>query len=288
MEYLDAVSDHGDRPVAWRDLNSFSFAGLRIPLASQQGIFRPQGFLFPISIRTAPPSLSGAPPYEDRITPEWFLAYRYRGTDPNHRENVWLRQAMEAGVTMAYLLGLDKGVYDVHGAGVVGDSPAELTFHMALFPIDSVAVGMTAEATGSGLAARRHYLALVRRRAGQAFFRSTVLAAYRTRCTVCRLRRGELLDAAHIIPDYAGGQLVVSNGLALCKIHHAAYDSNLVGIRPDYVAEVRADLLDERDGPMLRHGLQEVHGQAIILPRSESQYPDRQALEVRYEQFRVA
>jgi putative restriction endonuclease len=119
-------------------------------------------------------------------------------------------------------------------------------------------------------------------------FRALVLNAYRTQCAVCRLRHGELLDAAHIVPDFAGGPLVVTNGVALCKIHHAAYDNNIVGIRPDYVTEVRADLLAEEDGPMLRHGLQGIHGQRILLPRSPAQHPDTTALELRYEQFRVA
>jgi hypothetical protein len=35
----------------------------------------------------------------------------------------------------------------------------------------------------------------------------------------------ELLDAAHILPDgHPKGEPVVPNGLALCKLHHAAFD----------------------------------------------------------------
>ena len=49
----------------------------------------------------------------------------------------------------------------------------------------------------------------------------------------------------------------VRNGLALCKIHHAAYDHNIIGINADYNIEVREDVLAEIDGPMLKHGLQE-------------------------------
>jgi len=41
----------------------------------------------------------------------------------------------------------------------------------------------------------------------------------------------------------------VPNGLALCKIHHAAFDMNILGIRPDHVVEIRTDVLEERDGP---------------------------------------
>ena len=43
------------------------------------------------------------------------------------------------------------------------------------------------------------------------------------RCALCRLRHQELLDAAHITPDSeAEGEPLVSNGVVLCKLHHAA------------------------------------------------------------------
>ena len=38
------------------------------------------------------------------------------------------------------------------------------------------------------------------------------------------------------------------NVLSLCKIHHAAYDKNILGISPDYQVKVRIDILDEVDG----------------------------------------
>jgi hypothetical protein len=59
-----------------------------------------------------------------------------------------------------------------------------------------------------------------------------VLRAYRDCCAVCRLRHEELLDAAHILPDgHPRGEPVVRNGLALCKLHHAAFDRHILGIR---------------------------------------------------------
>jgi predicted restriction endonuclease len=82
------------------------------------------------------------------------------------------------------------------------------------------------------------------------------------------LRHPELLDAAHIIPDaHPSGQPVVPNGLSICRIHHGAYDNNLIGIRPDFVVEVPHDVLRERDGPMLRHGIQELADERITIPR---------------------
>ncbi|HPR48835.1 MAG TPA: hypothetical protein PK341_12710 [Spirochaetota bacterium] len=39
--------------------------------------------------------------------------------------------------------------------------------------------------------------------------------------------------------------------------------------------------------PMLKHGLQGMHGQKIILPGRANQYPHRKLLEMRYEKFRL-
>jgi putative restriction endonuclease len=73
-----------------------------------------------------------------------------------------------------------------------------------------------------------------------------VLAAYREHCAICRLRHKELLEAAHIVADRdPEGEPHVSNGLALCKLHHAAFDRHIIGVRPDYVVEVRLDILEE-------------------------------------------
>lgn len=117
-------------------------------------------------------------------------------------------------------------------------------------------------------------------------FRGMVVHAYEVRCAVCRLRHGELLDAAHITADSEGtGLAVVSNGVSLCKIHHAAYDRNLMGISPDYRVAINRRLLDEVDGPMLKHGLQEMHGSTLVLPRSRSQHPDPARLDARFTTF---
>ena len=76
-----------------------------------------------------------------------------------------------------------------------------------------------------------------------------------------------LLDAAQIAPDGAlHGELAVSNGMSLCRLHHAAFDRLLLGVHPSYVIHVRRDILEVVDGPMLRHGLQGLEGQRIVVP----------------------
>jgi putative restriction endonuclease len=116
-----------------------------------------------------------------------------------------------------------------------------------------------------------------------------VLEAYNRQCAFCRLRHPELLDAAHIIPDVDElGIPEVTNGLSLCKIHHAAFDSNLVGITPYFKIKIREDILKEEDGPILLHGIQKLHNQTIILPRNKKFWPDQERLEIRYKKFKEA
>ena len=95
---------------------------------------------------------------------------------------------------------------------------------------------------------------------------------------VCRESRpGDrgLLDAAHSTPDSALlGEVVVSNGVSLCRLHHAAFDRLLLGVHPSYVVHVRRDILEEVDGPMLRHGLRGFEGQRIWVPSRRVERPD--------------
>jgi putative restriction endonuclease len=116
-----------------------------------------------------------------------------------------------------------------------------------------------------------------------------VMRAYRHRCAICSLRERALVQAAHIVPDtHAEGIAAVVNGLALCAIHHLAFDRNLIGIDPTGMVHIASRLLREVDGPMLPTGLQGFHGERIALPRRPSDRPDPQRLEARFDQFRRA
>lgn len=133
---------------------------------------------------------------------------------------------------------------------------------------------------------RRYAEQVVRRRLHQPMFRARVMTAHVSTCAVCHLKHPDLLDAAHIISDSSlAGVPRVTNGLALCKIHHAAYDRNLLGITPDYEVPIDRALLDEVDGPMLRHGLQDMHGRELFVPRKALERPSRESLEVRFGEF---
>ncbi len=268
----------------------FGWKGHRVPLMGPQGIFKPAVLPgAPLSITTVPVVEGRDRPYEDEVGPDGLLRYRYRGTDPRHHENVGLRLAMAHQVPLVYLFGTVPGWYRPEWpVFIVGDDPSTLTFTVAMDDPQALRPDLTVDVVDE--ARRRYVTRLARHRLHQLAFRQRVLRAYRDSCTVCRLHHIELLDAAHILSDtHPRGEPVVTNGLAMCKLHHAAFDRQIVGIRPDYVVEIRHDVLDEIDGPMLRHGLQDLHGRRLlVIPAKRSQHPDAESLAERYESFRAA
>lgn len=265
----------------------FEYEGARIPLVSPQGIFKPKAMELPLTITTTPES-----PYQDAFGPEGWLEYRYRGSDPNHPDNEGLRRAIILQRPLVYLHGIVPGKYlVVWPVYVIVDDRSALTFRVAVDDTGSIQSLENEQIAAEDRAgARRAYItATVRLRLHQRSFRERVLEAYRSQCSLCHLRHEELLDAAHIIPDSSPtGEPQVTNGIALCKLHHAAFDSFIIGVSPDYRIHVRPDVLREEDGPILQYALQALHQAAIILPSSEHQWPSREALKWRFERFREA
>lgn len=262
----------------------FPFRAHRVRLVGPQGIFKPKEITYyPLSITT-----TTAGPYKDSFDPNSdFILYNYRGTDPNFHENRRLRDALRDRVPLIYFFGTVPGRYlAMFPVYVVGDDPSSLTFTIA---VDDV-TQLSYERDDSDDEIRRGYITrLARQRMHQRSFRDRVLRAYRESCSICRLRHGALLDAAHIVPDSSEqGEPIVSNGLSLCKIHHAAFDRFYFGIRPDYRIVVSPAIMEETDGPMLRHGLQEIHDQRLIVPGHVRDRPDPDRLRSRYSEFAEA
>ena len=275
-------------------VNGFQYEGQRVPLLGPQGIFKPRILErpIPLSITTAPVKPGKPRPYDDIEGADGLLIYRYRGVDPDHHENAGLRLAMHDQVPLIYFQGIDVGWYSAaYPAFVVQDDPRSLSVTVAIDEARAAGSREPRVAEGFVEARRAYATRQVRMRMHQDKFRHNVLVAYRDSCAICTLRHRSLLEAAHIIPDRdLKGIPEVCNGLALCKLHHAAFDSHIVGIRPkDLIVEVRGDVLKEEDGPMLIHGIQECHGKPLaIVPRRQTLRPRREHLEERYELFRNA
>jgi putative restriction endonuclease len=272
-------------------LSGFAYGSSQVGLMSPaQGIWKPAICQLPLSVAT---TIRG--PYSDSFDQATGrIRYSYRGSDIQHRDNRGLRTAMQDRVPIIYLHAVERGQYlAFYPAFVTQDDPANLRFWVQVDDASSLATAMRSGAHGIAEdepEARRAYVtSSVRRRLHQATFRQQVLRAYRQMCSLCRLRHTELLDAAHITPDSDDDGLpVTSNGLSLCKLHHAAFDNFFFTVTPEYRVEVRPSILAESDGPMLVVGLQEIQGKPIELPARRVDRPDLQRLEVRMTRFRAA
>ena len=269
----------------------FEFKGERITFVGPQGIWKPKVFGFiPLSITTVPKG-----PYDDSFSKDGFLLYKYRGTDPTHRDNRGLREAMRLQVPLIYFHGIIPNKYlATWPVFIIEDNPKELCFTVAVDEYDLSEISETKVFLAENgyvkekKDLKRSYItSQFKRRLHQRGFRERVLRAYREQCAFCRLRHQELLDAAHIIPDKEEqGDPIISNGIALCKIHHAAFDRNFLGISPEYKIFVRDDILKETDGPILRYGLQKLHNERISLPRQKTNWPDPARLQERFYRFK--
>jgi putative restriction endonuclease len=193
-------------------------------------------------------------------------------------------------VPLIYFFGIEKGEYlPTWPVFVVDDDPKNLTFSVSIDDMMLSGASVDQQAKAVNEARRQYVTTMTLRRLHQQKFRARVLRAYRSRCAICRLKHAELLDAAHILPDSdPRGEPIVPNGLSLCKIHHAAFDRHILGIRPDLRVEIRSDILNEIDGPMLKYGLQEMDGASILLPSRAALRPRSDFVEARYDLFRSA
>ncbi|MDR7383349.1 HNH endonuclease [Promicromonospora iranensis] len=261
------------------ELLDFRIDEQRLPIIDySRGIRNPASFESTLSIVSA---TNG--PYDDTESEDGLLHYSYREGDPWSGDNRKLRNAMATGAPLILFRKEVPNIYTpVSPVYVVEDYPEERTFIIALDESFTFVPDVRRMPDNQRSYARR----LAKQRLHQPAFRTRVIVAYETRCAVCELKHGSLLDAAHIVPDSdERGIPTVNNGLALCKIHHAAYDQDMLGVTPDFKVRIADNLLEETDGPMLKHGLQEMHGRSIQVPKRRADHPSQELLAWRYERF---
>ena len=257
-------------PLTAEDLGQgFVFQGHRIPLINpRRGIFKPKEMKYALSIKTVIPKKGGRVWYDDQreahnqvYRGEETIEYSFMGDNPDAAENRWLRDAMQDRVPLIYFL----GAYPGHYHAII---PATILGWDSLALRAQVAVGLPGELQPDPQETaleRRYALRQVKARLHQTMFRAAVIAAYRGRCALSGLPETRLLDAAHIVADgdELFGQPVITNGLPLSKLHHAAFDAHLIGVNPDYRIVVSKQLLGMHDGPTL-HALKTLDGRQLI------------------------
>ncbi len=265
--------------LSWDELlHDYHFHGMHIALIGQRGIINPSVLDETLCVQTSYKS-----PYLDDNS-SGPVQYKFEAQHgPTAGSNIKLRRALQNRVPIVYLQGVATGKY-VAWANVFVTGEDLVNQHVTI-NLDPAASAYVMTSVDNEIE-KQYALTEARRRVHQPKFRAEVLLAYETKCAICRLKHGELLDAAHIVPDSdSRGIASVRNGMALCKIHHTAYDKRLLGISPDYEVRVNEGLLLEVDGPMLKHGIQEMHGTQIHIPRQKIQQPDKELLAITFENF---
>ena len=281
---------HGER-LSWRVVEEgFEHQGRKLLFANQtKGIFRPAGMQdAALSVKTTVPR-AGLPKYDDIATDDAF-GYAFQSRGPEYHDNKLLLRAIELRAPLIYLYGVEPGIYRPLWPVYAVKSPDQDRVLLSVEPAGQILEpGNHVADPVMRTVVRRYATVEAKRRLHQDMFRGAVLLAYGGRCAVCRLPRRELLDAAHIVPDSdERGVPHVTNGLALCKLHHGAYDANLLGVRPDLGIEIADALMLEHDGPTLEHGLKGFNGGSLHAPKRDQDRPSEEFLASRFELFRRA
>ena len=122
---------------------------------------------------------------------------------------------------------------------------------------------------------RRTVIAQVTKKMRDIGFKKRVLEAYGFTCAFCGLQL-KLIDAAHILPVENDGTDETWNGIALCALHHRAYDRNLITFDERYQILRNRRALDNLSS--ISHGGERQQFEAnlramIILPPSRDDRP---------------
>ena len=257
-----------------------------------RGIFKPKQMSRGVlSIKTTSPRAGRTNIYQDAEVTDDSYRYSLQQGDPKGGGNKSLWEAYEDRQPFIYFHAVAEGVYKaIWPCFVDAIYPNEgycsiivgVKAPLSLKP-DRVVIYPMPRAPERAYAIRESKIRLF-----QAVFRENVLRAYDNRCAVSGLPVKQLLDAAHITPDSElGSSTEVTNGIALSKLHHRAYDSNLIGIDADLRVVVSEQLRAMKDGVMLE-GLKVSHGSVLRFPRIAELRPDRERLARRFEVFSTA
>lgn len=280
---VSELANTHDGMLSRQELSEFVYDGEIVRLIDPQG-----GIWNPGASWTASPALSATLSinttlsgiYDDQEVADGLWRYDYQSGGVEGK-NTKLRKAWELQLPIIWFRQQEIGRrYVPYLVYVIDDFP-ELGYCL-ISPDLSLSLAIK---TGDEIQ-KRYALREMKQRLHQPAFRAKVLSAYGVRCAVCNLQMGALLEGAHITPDSdPNSSTKVNNGICLCKIHHSAYDATLLGIDTDFSIHIRADVMQESDGPMLKYGLQEMHGKDLILPSQQDHWPDLSRLSHRFHEF---
>lgn len=122
---------------------------------------------------------------------------------------------------------------------------------------------------------RKTEMRTVAQKLRDASFRDRVLRAYGHSCSMCGVQL-RLIDAAHIIPAAKVNNDLTSNGIALCSLHHRAFDRSFISMDEKYRVVVNPDVLDDLKSKSLDGGYEKFRKNLrsiLSIPPSKSDRP---------------
>ena len=292
---LERLSVEWSGRIPWGEIaHGFEFQGKSIHFASRAlGIFKPKQMSAALSIRTVMPRAGRKTWYRDQEarfdTPTGLLPYDLANGGLDNASNRHLQLAFQRRAPLIYFRATDPAVYEAIWPVWVED-----------FRVDKQQVLLAAPDTAQGgvssvqaailpnadlVAERRYSFRETRHRNHQAWFSSRTKSAYGYRCAFSGLPLRDLLVGAHIIPDSEGGLASVTNGICMSTLHHAAFDTHLLGIDPDLGVHIAPQVTEGRDGPLLE-SLKALDGTALRTPEDPRAHPNPEYLERRFRQFK--
>lgn len=113
------------------------------------------------------------------------------------------------------------------------------------------------------------------RRERDPLFRQQILRAYNYECAICgfNMRHDNTsvaLEAAHIKWKQHGGPCEIPNGLALCAIHHKAFDKGSIGLDESMRVQISPAV---NGGGIVGKPFWDFDGKLIGLPQGKENYP---------------
>ena len=278
FRWLDNEVEQNSGVLTRKAIESYHYRGTPLKLANPgKGIWNPKDFDSTLSIVH---KYGG--PYDDELTDGSYLKYHYEASNPDAGSNPKLRKAARDGVPLVYFHGIADGIYlPYYPVFIVEDRYDERVVIVAL---DEALVPSIS--SDDAEIQRKYVERIVRTRVHQREFRQKIILAYDYTCAICRLKNAQLLDAAHITPDSsADGIAFVPNGLALCKLHHAAYDRDLLGIDQEHRVHIAQRLLAGTPSEAMDTAFGAYVGKSLHIPKSKGLRPDGLRLATRFEQF---
>lgn len=287
MKWLEEQRINGHEILTFQTLNDgFRWHGHRIQLINRnQGIWRPKQFRGAFSFKTTSTE-EDSRPYDDTIDDDGLLHYQFTDSD----NKAWTNNAMiEAHLRKYPLVWLirvpsmkNPTLYYMRFPAYIKD----VNLQNREFIIDIDDWIPSGNLTTPPPIEKKYKSRWMKERIHQHDFREHVLSAYQISCAVCDLPHAQLLEASHIIADSREtGAPEVSNGLALCRLHHTAYDRHLLGIDADRRIHV-ATRAKRIETIHLQTGLLPFEGRSLThVPAAKQMRPDGDRLAEHFKEF---